>query len=194
LTPEPSFFRDPWLLSRSLGAFARWLGQLRRKPWVVYSKPPFVGPHQLLDYLGRYTHRVAISNERILRLEAGSVTFRWKDYAHGNVIKVMRLEAHEFIRRFLLHVVPDRFVRVRHFGILANRYRKQTLDHCRRLLGEAPTPLPATAEPVRALMLRLTGLDIELCPVCRRGRLHRTELLPPHRNAASFEVTFWDTS
>jgi hypothetical protein len=174
-------------------AFASWLDQLRRKAWVVYSKAPFAGPQQLLDYLGRYTHRVAISNERLLGHEKGIVRFRWRDYAHGNTLKVMPLDANEFIRRFLLHIVPDGFVRIRYFGILANRRRKNALDRCRRLLGEPLAPLPAAAEPLRALMLRLTGVDIELCPWCRHGRLRRTEILLPVRRII-LSVMAWDTS
>ena len=173
--------------------FHRWLGRLRSQAWVVYSKPPFGGPKQVLEYLGRYTHRVAISNERILGLDAGIVHFRWKDYARDNTIKIMRLEAHEFIRRFLLHVVPDGFVRIRHFGILANRHRRQCLDRCRELLGKSTVSPPVQPEPVRDLMLRLTGVDIEMCPVCRRGRLHLAQVLPPLRLRASC-VAPWDTS
>jgi hypothetical protein len=174
-------------------AFGRWLGQLRDKAWVVYSKRPFAGPAQVLDYLGRYTHRVAISNERILGLERGTVHFRWKDYAQANTLRVMRLEVEEFIRRFLLHVVPDGFVRIRHFGILTNRHRKRTLDRCRRLLGQPTAVSPVAEESTRALMLRLTGVDIELCPRCRRGRLHVTDLLPPSRLRVHPNET-WDTS
>ena len=114
---------------------------------------------------------MAISNERLLSLDQGMVRFRWKDYADGSRVKVMALEAEEFIRRFLLHVVPDGFVRIRHFGLLANRTRTAKLARCRRLLQQPPAPAAADTESVRALMLRLTGLDIERCPVCQRGRL-----------------------
>ena len=162
-------------------AFDPWLSQLRRKAWVVYAKRPFAGPQQVLEYLGRYTHRVAISNERILGLEHGIVRFRWKDYAHGTTIKVMELKAGEFLRRFLLHIVPDGFVRIRHFGILANRHRKEKLDRCRRLLGQAPLPESTATESVPAMMLRLTGIDIEIRPFCHRGRMHVTDLLPTIR-------------
>ena len=107
-------------------AFKRFLRTLTDRDWVVYAKPPFAGPEQVLAYLGRYTHRVALSNERLVSLENGQVRFRWKDYAHGNKRKVMTLDVEEFIRRFLLHVLPSGFMRIRYFGVLANRCRKQS--------------------------------------------------------------------
>ena len=174
-------------------AFARWLGGLRGKPWVVYAKRPFAGPQQVLEYLGRYTHRVAISNERILGFEKGCVRFRWKDYAQGNATKIMEIEASEFIRRFLLHIVPDGFVRIRHFGILANRSRKARLDRCRELLGQPAVVREESMKSIGSLMLRLTGQDIDLCPVCRRGRLRVTQILPPIRGPARLTST-WNTS
>ena len=161
------------------GAFAAWLQELRQHAWVVYAKRPLAGPTQVLEYLGRYTHRVAISNDRLLSHTDGLVRFRWKDYADDHRVKVMALEAEEFIRRFLLHVVPGGFVRIRHFGFLANRTRRAKLARCRVLLAPPPTPAPPASESVPALMLRLTGIDIERCPVCQRGRLHVTELLAP---------------
>src|SRR6266705_6580815 len=147
-------------------AFAAWLADLRQHAWVVYAKRPFGGPRQVLDYLGRYTHRVALSNDRLVRHADGVVHFRWKDYAAGDRVKVMALAADEFIRRFLLHVVPDGFVRIRHFGFLANRTRCAKLTRCRALLGPSPSPADAPTESVAALMLRLTGIDIERCPIC----------------------------
>src|SRR3989441_5849588 len=157
-------------------AFATWLRDLRRHDWVVYAKRPFAGPTQLLEYLGRYTHRVAISNERLVSHTDGVVRFRWRDYADGDHVKIMTLAAEEFIRRFLLHVVPDGFVRIRHFGFLANRTRRTKLARCRAFLAQ-PAPPVAAAESVPALMRRLTGIDIERCPVCQQGRLHVTEIL-----------------
>jgi len=153
-------------------AFRELLAALRTQDWVVYAKPPFAGPTQVLEYLGRYTHRVAISNDRLVSVDAGQVRFRWKDYAHGNRVKTMTLPAEEFLRRFLLHVLPAGFVRIRHFGFCANRGRTAKLARCRDLLGAVPLPeAPAAPEPVAALMLRLTGLDITRCPVCRAGHL-----------------------
>src|SRR5205809_21239 len=142
-------------------AFATWLRELRQHDWIVYAKRPFAGPTQLLEYLGRYTHRVAISNERLVGHTEGVVRFRWRDYADGDRMKIMTLTAEEFIRRFLLHVVPGGFVRIRHFGFLANRTRRAKLARCRALLAQPPAPLAPPTESVSALMLRLTGIDIE---------------------------------
>jgi hypothetical protein len=160
-------------------AFTAWLAQLRQPDWVVYAKRPFAGPAQVLEYLGRYTHRVALSNDRLLRLDDEIVRFRWKDYADGDRVKVMALDADEFIRRFLLHIVPDGFVRIRHFGLLANRTRRAKLARCRELLAPSPAPAAPPRESVPALMLRLTGLDITRCAVCQQGQLRRTEILAP---------------
>ena len=174
-------------------AFTAWLADLRQHAWVVYAKRPFGGPSQVLDYLGRYTHRVALSNDRLVRHAAGVVHFRWKDYADGDRVKVMPLAADEFIRRFLLHVVPDGFVRIRHFGFLANRTRCAKLARCRALLGSAPSSAEASIESVAALMLRLTGLDVARCPVCPQGRLRVTEILAP-APARPLRVPLLDTS
>ena len=121
--------------------FAAWLRPLFRKNWVVYSKPPFGGPEYVLHYLGRYTHRVAISNHRLLSLANGQVTFRWRDSAHNNELKLMTLALDEFLRRFLLHLLPKGFVRIRHFGFLANRRRSTLLPLCFAALGTVPVPM-----------------------------------------------------
>ena len=156
----------------------RWLWQLRRKPWVVYSKSPFAGPRKLLDYLGRYTHRVAISNHRILDCRDGQVRFSYRDRRDDDRRKIARLPAEEFLRRFLAHVLPDGFMRIRHYGLLANRGKGERLDHVRRLLGRQP---PATADPqpqTAADWMRLVlGIDIDRCPAC--GELLHRESLPP---------------
>ena len=126
---------------REPGAFRRYLAPLRRAPWVVFAKPPFAGPEQVLDYVGRYTHRVAISNNRLCDIEDGKVCFTWKDYRDHNRQKVMTVAADEFIRRFLLHVLPEGFHRIRYYGFLGNRHRAQKLARCRELLGMAvPEP------------------------------------------------------
>jgi hypothetical protein len=125
--------------------FARFVRQLFRQDWVVYAKPPFGGPEHVLHYLARYTHRVAISNHRLLAFDNDRVTFRWKDYAHGNKKRKMTVSADEFLRRFLLHVLPRGFMRIRHFGILANRCRAELIPRCRRLLAESPRPRSPTA-------------------------------------------------
>jgi hypothetical protein len=176
------------------GAFATRLAQLQQQQWVVYAKRPFAGPAQVLDYLGHYTHRVAISNERLLGLADGRVRFRWRDYADGDRLKIMDLAADEFLRRFLLHVVPERFVRIRHFGFLANRVRRAPLARCRALLHHEPAPRPSTPESVPALLMRLTGLDIERCAVCGHGRICRVELLPQTLARRPGPVPALDTS
>ncbi len=167
-------------------AFAAWLAELRQQAWVVYCKPPFAGPDHVLAYLGRYTHRVALSNDRLLAVADGRVRFRWRDYADGDRVKVMELDVDEFLRRFLLHVVPDGFVRIRHFGLLANRRRAVALAQCQALLAQPPPP-SGPPESARDLMLRLTGIDLERCPVCQQGRLRQVELLAP-------APAPWDTS
>lgn len=147
-------------------AFARFLAEMRRIDWVVYAKPPFGGPQQVLAYLGRYTHRVAIANSRLASLNDHEVAFRWKDYRHHDKTKLMTLAADEFIRRFLLHTLPDGFHRIRHYGFLANGHRVAKLAICRRLLT---TPPPAPLVPpadYRERYRRLTGRSLEICPCC----------------------------
>jgi hypothetical protein len=146
--------------------FTVFLKKLYATEWVVYCKPPFGGVDAVITYLGRYTHRVALTNHRLVGMEEGKVSFVWKDYAQGNVKKVMTLEAAEFIRRFLLHVLPDRFVKIRYFGLLSNRNRKACLERCRVLLGVEGTS-EHTAETWQALLLRLTGIDVLRCPHCQ---------------------------
>src|ERR1700757_1057008 len=126
-------------------AFRSFLRPLFRQNWVVYAKPPFGGPHHVLGYLARYTHRVAITNHRLVAFENDQVTFRWKDYAHGNKKRRMTLGSQEFLRRFLLHVLPRGFVRIRFFGFMANRWRATLLPLCQRLLADQPLPHPPAA-------------------------------------------------
>jgi hypothetical protein len=152
-------------------AWAAFLTALRKKDWVVYAKRPFAGPQGVLDYLGRYTHRVAISNERIVRVGDGKVTFTWRDRAHGDTRKLMALDAVEFIRRFLLHALPQGYVRVRHFGLLSPATKGRDLARCRELSGQTPHPMPPAPETTRELMLRLTGVDLNLCPRCGQGTM-----------------------
>lgn len=161
--------------------FTGFLGQLRASAWIVYAKRPFAGPAQVLEYLGRYTHRVALSNNRLVDHAQGRVRFRWRDDADHDRVKVMTLETDEFLRRFLLHVVPRGFMRIRHFGLLANRTRRDTLRQCRDLLGQPP-PADAGAESVAVLLHRLTGIDLSRCPVCGEGPMHITtfaQVWPP---------------
>ena len=154
--------------------FAALCQQLRSKEWVVYAKPPFGGPEQVLKYLARYTHRVAIANSRITALDSDSVSFRYNDYDRGNRNRVMKLDAVEFLRRFLQHVLPDRFVRIRHYGFLANRARKQKLPLCRRLIAQATGQHLITAPDLQAV-LEVPDDDHELCPACHAGTMRRIQ-------------------
>jgi len=142
--------------------------------WVVHVKPPFGGPQRVLKYLARYTHRVAISNHRLRSLEQGRVTFDWKDYADRGRTKTMSLDAVEFIRRFLLHVLPSGMVRIRQFGFLANRVRHHKLELCRTLLVARQPPASGDSDSSADPNL----LDVHACPVCKIGRLLVIELLP----------------
>jgi hypothetical protein len=137
---------------------------------VVYAKRPFAGPAQVLDYVGRYTHRVAISNNRLVSMDNASVSFRWKDYRDGSHQKIMTLDADEFIRRFLIHVLPDGFHRIRYFGFLSNCHRARKLERCRELLGMA-RPEPADDPPAdyRDRYEALTGQSLRQCPHCHTG-------------------------
>ena len=164
-------------------AFADLVASVRRTEWVVYAKPPFGGPAQVLSYLGRYTHRVAISNDRLVKMEDGEVTFRWKDYRRGNQQGTMTLAASEFIRRFLLHVLPRGFQRLRQYGLLANRQRAVKLAVCRQLLGVAEAAGESTARPEgdQAADEAVTGESLARCPVCRTGQMQRVEVIAPVR-------------
>ena len=163
---------------------AKRLRAWRKKNWVVYAKKPFGSPERVLDYLGRYTYRVALSNDRILCVKDGHITFSYRDRRDGDRKKTMTLEADEFIRRFLLHVLPKGFTRIRHFGFLANRSKKQNLSRCRELLGLCPCLPPAPEKTSRDLLLELTGVDPSLCPACKQGTLVIVAELPP----------LWDSS
>jgi hypothetical protein len=178
---------------RDSSSFLDYLAPLHESEWVVYAKRPFAGPEQVLDYVGRYTHRVAISNNRLLDIAEGKVTFRYKDYRHDAQQKTMTLEAEEFIRRFLLHVLPEGFQRIRYYGFLANRYREQKLARCRDLLG-MPAPESAASEASKDYRERyeeLTGSSLWECPVCHQGRMLMIEILPrsPHRHLTPIKDT-----
>ncbi|MHC4538545.1 MAG: IS91 family transposase [Planctomycetota bacterium] len=162
--------------------FLRYLAPVRKAEWVVYAKQPFAGPRQVLDYLGRYTHRVAISNNRLLDIEDTHVRFRWKDYRNSKRHKTMTLSAEEFIRRFLIHVLPDRFHRIRYYGFLSNRYRQHKLTQCTQLLGVSATDTNAAAseqpKDYRDRYELLTGISLRQCPVCRQGCMVEVEEIP----------------
>jgi len=163
------------------GQFAAMLGKLYGKRWNLYAKAPFGGPERTLEYLGRYTHRVAISNNRILSIDNAAVRFKYRDRRDRDRIKIKSLVASEFIRRFLLHVLPTGLMRIRHFGFLASRCKASMLAQCRQGLG---VPEPQTQQPKTAAqwMLALTGIDIEACPRCGHRPLQSIELPPinPH--------------
>lgn len=148
--------------------------RLRRaeaQEWIVYAKKPFAGPEQVLEYLGRYTHRIAISNHRIKAIDDGTVTFTCKDRRQGNITARLTLEVEEFIRRFLLHVLPFRFMKIRYYGFLANSCKGKAVLLIRRLIGKAVKIRHVGPETIRERMLRLTGKDILLCPYCQQGRM-----------------------
>jgi hypothetical protein len=154
------------------GEMERLLNQAVRNDWVVYAKRPFGGPEQVLKYLARYTHRVAISNRRLLRLENGQVTFSWRDYAHGNQQRAMTLKAVEFIRRFLLHVLPSNFVKIRYYGFMANRCRRENLARCRELLGHVPTAtVEDQPEPIVPTAELIDETSKVRCPECGEGTM-----------------------
>ncbi len=159
--------------------FARLIQDLWRVPWVVYSKAPFAGPEKVLDYLARYTHRIAISNHRITKVEDGRVSFGYRDRADGNQRKTLTLDASEFIRRFLLHVLPPRYVRIRHFGFLASRSKGRDLPRCRELLGQPPDPPVEPQDTAPDRLLELTGVDLATCPRCHKRAMRTVEILEP---------------
>ncbi len=160
--------------------FLKLLRRAAKKKWVVYCKRPFAGPDQALAYLGRYTHRIAIGNERIVSMDDEDVTFAYKDRADGDRRKLMTLPAEAFLRRFLLHVLPRGFVRIRHYGFLANSVHRERIALCRQLLGVTTSPQESTPkETWEELLLRVTGEDVSRCPRCKIGRLHITRRVEP---------------
>jgi hypothetical protein len=171
--------------------WSRWRLAQSSREWVVFAKPPFGGPEQVLKYLARYTHRVAISNQRLLSFENDQVTFHWKDYARGNRRSTMTLDAIEFIRRFLLHALPKGFQRIRHFGFLANRVRAQKLDLGRKLLGSTQVPKRVDSSTEAASGSTATEPD-NLCPKCKVGRMCFIESIAPDLQEA--QPLVFDTS
>ncbi|MGH7751955.1 MAG: IS91 family transposase, partial [Gemmatimonadales bacterium] len=175
----------------------RFKDSLYNKDWVVYAKPPFGGPEHVFAYLGNYTHRIAISNHRLVGLQDGKVSFTWKDYTHGCARKVMTLQAVEFLRRFLLHILPSGYVRLRHYGLYASRNVNGKLQTAHRLLepapAAAPTPVPDSHEPAEQppwweRFREQTGVDVMACPSCLVGRMRRVRELSPRQAAALAET------
>jgi hypothetical protein len=166
---------------REKSAFKVLLKELYAEEWVVYCKPPFRSAEGVMDYLGRYTHRVALSNDRLVKLEGGKVTFRYRDRKDNDRIKSMTLDASEFIRRFLLHILPDGFVKIRHYGILSNRKRNTKLGLCKRLLNVdcGQERREKKSESWQDLLTRITGHDPRICPYCGKGRMVLKEVLNP---------------
>lgn len=165
--------------------FQELIQSINYKKWVVYCKPPLKNSSKVIEYFGRYTHRVAISNRRIIKVEDGRVFFKWKDYKDGNKIKIMSLEAVEFIRRFLLHILPERFVKIRYYGLYGNRNRKETIQRCQALLGVGITAIPSETESQSnsqdkkwwEIIFERKGIDITLCPFCKVGHMQYEDSL-----------------
>ena len=157
--------------------FEDWIGKLLNMKWVVFSKPTFKKSKHVIEYLGRYTHRVAISNHRIISMDDDKVTFKWKDYKDGNKTKAMTLSAIEFIRRFLLHILPDKFVKIRHYGFLSNRFKKENISLCRMLnaIATKKKNFEPFTKPIKLntseFFLKVKGIDIQLCPQCKEGKM-----------------------
>jgi len=154
---------------------------------VVFSKKPFAGPQQVLDYIGRYTHRVAISNNRIVNVQDGMVTFTYRDRKDNNTVKLTTVDAGEFIRRFLRHVLPVGFMKIRYFGYLSNKCKKETIQLCRELIGDNTQQPQREKKTANELMIELTGTDITRCPCCKEGSMIIIMEMPyPSRRANSY--------
>lgn len=153
--------------------FHEWISSLYQKEWIVYCKPPFKNAGYVVEYLGRYTHRVAISNHRIVKLEDDTVTFKWRDYKENNKQKEMNVTANEFIRRFLIHVLPPGFTRIRHYGFLSPRNKSTKLKLCKKLTNTRVNNTPKTKLPILEFLKKITGKDFSICPRCSVGHLGR---------------------
>ncbi len=171
-------FTQKTAVLNSRQAFQQLINSVSKKRWIAYAKRPFAGPQQVLEYLGRYTHRVAISNNRIISIDNGRVTFTYKDRKKDNEIKEMTLDADEFIRRFLLHVLPKGFFKIRYFGFLAHTNKKEQIPLIRKLIDPDATSPEKIKESISEMMLRLTGIDITCCPKCKEGKMIPIRKLP----------------
>jgi hypothetical protein len=172
------FFSDIQLLAAP-EAFHQLLNRSRKQEWVVYAKPPFGGPAQVLDYLGRYTHRVAISNHRLIAFQEGKVSFQWKDRKKHDRKRTMTLDSDEFIRRFLIHILPHGFAKIRYFGFLANSHRSIRLSLCRLSLNAAPPETDPKAADRKTVYQAVTGKPVDICPSCHEGRMHIIQIVQP---------------
>jgi predicted Zn-ribbon and HTH transcriptional regulator len=179
-----AYLKDKLVFSKKTAAleskqnFQQLINSVSKTKWIAYAKRPFAGPQQVLEYLGRYTHRVAVSNNRIISIDNGRVTFTYKDRQRDNEIKKMTLDADEFIRRFLLHVLPKNLVKIRYFGFLAHTNKKKEILLIRKLIDPDATLPEKINESISEMMLRLTGLDITCCPQCKKGKMIRIRKLP----------------
>ncbi|MCK4496498.1 MAG: transposase, partial [Candidatus Aminicenantes bacterium] len=162
-------------------SFAQLIKKCFNTEWVVYAKPPFGGAEKVLDYLGRYTHRIAISNNRLLRVKDGKVSFSWRNYQQENKVQTMTLEAEEFIRRFLLHVLPSGFMRIRYFGFLSNRHRTKKFKRCREIFHDNQIKEKSQSLDWKSRYEFLTGKPVDLCPFCHKGHLIPIQNLLPLR-------------
>ncbi len=158
--------------------FKQLIKTLKGKEWITYSKQPFGGPEHVLEYLGRYTHRVAMTNNRIISIEGGRVTFSYCDRSDDNKIKELSVTAEEFIRRFLLHILPSGFMKIRYYGFLAHANKKKSIPLLRQLINPSAEIVEKLTETVEEMMLRLTGVDLSLCPECGKGNMVHIEDLP----------------
>lgn len=165
--------------------FLNLINNLYKKEWIVYCKPPFKNPSYVLEYLGRYTNRVAISNNRVIRIKNGIVTFKWRDYKENNKVKLMALSAEEFIRRFLMHILPEGFVKIRHYGILSNKNRSSKLEICKRLTGASMHNLRFYLKnaSMQELLLKFKGIDSTKCPCCSIGKMQKALKLDPRNSS-----------
>ena len=163
---------------KSRQAFQQLINSLSKTRWIAYAKRPFAGPQQVLEYLGRYTHRVAISNNRIISIDNGQITFTYRDRQRNNEIKNITLDANEFIRRFLLHVLPKGLMKIRYFGFLSHTNKKVQIPLIRKLIDPQATLPKKINESINEMMLRLTGIDISCCPQCKKGKMIRIRKLP----------------
>jgi hypothetical protein len=179
-----AYLKDQLIFTKKTAAleskpnFQQLINSVLKKKWIAYAKRPFAGPQQVLEYLGRYTHRVAISNNRIISIDNGRVTFTYKDRQKDNEIKKMTLDADELIRRFLLHVLPKGFFKIRYFGFLAHTNKKEQIPLIRKLIDPDATLPEKIKESISEMMLRLTGIDITCCPKCKKGKMIPIRKLP----------------